>query len=466
VAEMSPGNGTDLAGIDDDALVAEVTRIGAHIGAATARLLDLVAEADRRGVYADWGAKSPGQWLSWLTGFAPGHAREHVFVAEALADFPATKKALSSGAISFCQAKAITKTGAPGFDDDLARLARDTTTAQLQAISRGYRRSVILNDPDGTEEVHERRYLDYFFDDDESLVLRGRLARDDGAIVKTALDAAHDELFRNNDDETPPSESNWREESQSRLRADALVAIAQGSLSATGDVSSGDCHQVVVHVDVEALTATGDGRIEIDEAGAVPPEIARRISCDASLVTLIENRGRVVGVGRRTRKIPRAVRRALKARDKMCRFPGCANPRILDGHHMRHWTDGGETTLDNLVLLCRWHHRLVHERNYTVSTDSTGKPVFRSPHGYVIDVVAKKPAARAADVVVANEDAGIEVDRPPEAPMEAATRMNLPNVVYEIFYQPACLKKLPKEVYDKLPPWATGRDKDPPPGGG
>ena len=104
------------------------------------------------------------------------------------------------------------------------------------------------------------------------------------------------------------------------------------------------------------LSHDGEGGCELEDGSALSPETARRLACDAS----------VVQNGRKTRTIPPALRRALRARDRGCRFPGCENRRFLDAHHVHHWAKGGETTADNLVLLCRRHHRLVHEGGWHV----------------------------------------------------------------------------------------------------
>jgi hypothetical protein len=107
----------------------------------------------------------------------------------------------------------------------------------------------------------------------------------------------------------------------------------------------------------------------------------RRLLCDGSIVPMTDDeRGYPLDVGRKTRAIPPALRRALQSRDRGCRFPGCTNKRFTDGHHIEHWADGGETKLANLVLLCRVHHRLVHEEGFTVEHTSTGL-CFRTPDG-------------------------------------------------------------------------------------
>jgi HNH endonuclease len=113
--------------------------------------------------------------------------------------------------------------------------------------------------------------------------------------------------------------------------------------------------------------------------GRGSPETARRLACDCSYVALFERGGRPLSFGRRTRSIPPAIRRALAARDGRCRFRGCERKRFVDAHHIHHWARGGETALDNLVLLCRHHHRLVHEGGFSVSLDAEGRPRFSEP---------------------------------------------------------------------------------------
>jgi Domain of unknown function (DUF222) len=453
------GNQAAVKDLSDDDVVREVAAIGAHIAAATARLLDLVAVADERGIWGEWDARTLPQWLSWLTGMSPRQARDHAEVADRIKQWPKTRTALATGSISFCQAKAITKTEAPGFDAELARIATEATTAQLEATTRGYRRALVLNGPDADDSPHARRYLNYFYED-ESFVVRGRLGRDDGAIVKTALDAAKDELYRaRRDDDSPPYD---------QMNADALVALAQDSLASKSPGSSGDCHQVVVHVDVATLAGADGGGADIDGAGAIAPETAHRIACDASFVALLEDGDKILNIGRKSRRPTRAIRRALRARDKMCRFPGCTNARLLDAHHMIHVPHGGDTSVDNLVLLCRWHHRLVHEGGYTVAFDDSGQVIFTRPDGTIVECVAPRPSAHPSDVVAANERAGVDAYRPLEVPEEAGRRIDLDEVVDSLFFQPAQRAKLPPEIrdhYDQAAQTAPPREPGPPPGG-
>jgi hypothetical protein len=145
------------------------------------------------------------------------------------------------------------------------------------------------------------------------------------------------------------------------------VALSEAALASDHSRSGGERYQVVVHVDADALVNDdGEGGCALEDGPALAPETARRLACDASVLALSERHGKAVRVGRKTRTIPPALRRALRSRDRGCRFPGCENHRFLDAHHVRHWARGGETRLDNLLLLCRRHHRLVHEGGYAV----------------------------------------------------------------------------------------------------
>ncbi|MEN8145512.1 MAG: DUF222 domain-containing protein, partial [Gemmatimonadota bacterium] len=151
--------------------------------------------------------------------------------------------------------------------------------------------------------------------------------------------------------------------------------------------SSAERYQVLLHVDADTLASEGQqGRSELEDGTRVAAETSRRHTCDGAVVTVGRGPdGSVLSAGRRTRTISPALRRALEARDCGCRFPGCGL-RFTDAHHVRHWADGGETSLENLLLLCRHHHRLVHEQGWRIElwrsgTGQTDQPAFVDPKG-------------------------------------------------------------------------------------
>jgi hypothetical protein len=155
--------------------------------------------------------------------------------------------------------------------------------------------------------------------------------------------------------------------------------------------AGGERCQVAVHVDAAALSDLGEGGCELADRPTPAAETARRLACDSALVRLSERDGETLSVGRKTGAVPSALARALRARDRGCRFPGCENHRFVDAHHVRHWAHAGETKLDNLVLLCRRHHRLVHEGGYSVELLSGEEPRFRDPFGVLIPDTSRPP---------------------------------------------------------------------------
>jgi hypothetical protein len=157
-------------------------------------------------------------------------------------------------------------------------------------------------------------------------------------------------------------------------QADALGLLAETALHHDLEPGApGERYQVVVHVDATVLMdPAGPGQTVLEEGTHVPAGTSRRLACDASRVVMAHGPdGQIMEVGARTRTIPPALRRALMYRDKTCRFPGCP-VQVGEGRHIQHWADGGPTTLSNLALLCRRHHRTVHEEGYTMAPGPDG----------------------------------------------------------------------------------------------
>jgi hypothetical protein len=167
--------------------------------------------------------------------------------------------------------------------------------------------------------------------------------------------------------------------------ADGAVQMAESFLSAQASAEARgrtDRYQIFVHLDEDLLGADGAWGATLDDGTRLPAETLRRLACDAGLVaTQTDRGGRVLDVGRRTRSIPPAIRRALWLRDRGCRYPGCSHTRFLHGHHIQHWLAGGATRLENLALLCSHHHTLIHEGGFSIERADGETLVFRTPAG-------------------------------------------------------------------------------------
>jgi hypothetical protein len=445
---------------ENNRLADEITELACHIHAATCRWLGLVAEFDTRGGWGEWGCRSCSHWLSWRCSISPVAAREHVRVAHRLEELPLIRGAFAEGRLSYSQVRALTRVENVEREEELLSLARHATAAQLERLVRAYHgvvaraRVAAGGGPD--------RYVTWDHADDGSLLLRARLPAEEGAVVLAALQAAvergasaealaaapasagppaveaasadgavsaeaaaadrksHDARSDFNSAEAPAFESaeapsfqgaSAEAPSLGERRADALVLMADTLLANEPNGRGGDRFQVVVHVDVMTLR-DGDGESELADGAPIDGETARRLACDSAIVPLLERAGRPLGVGRKTRSVPPALRRALASRDRGCRFPGCASHRTVDAHHIEHWANGGATNLENLVQLCRHHHRLLHEGGYTV-TKAGSRFVFRRPDGRQIRAFPRKPRRCSSALPESNLRDGHAID--PEA---------------------------------------------------
>ena len=349
------------------------------MNAASYRWLMLIAEFDRREGWADGSTPSCAHWLGWKCGIDAGAAREKVRVARALEGLPLISAAMARGALSYSKVRALTRVATAETEDTLLMIALYGTANHVETLVRLYRRAQEACELDREAVQYANRSLNWFYDGDGSLVLRARLTAETGALLVKALEQATEDLPR-------PSVSldvSAETPSLSQRRADALGFFAETWLSnGYQALGGGERQQIVVHVDYETLKDDTPGRCEIESGPSLAAQTARRLSCDASLVTIVEDEsGRPLDVGRRTRSIPPAIRRALRSRDICCRFPGCTHTRFLDGHHIRHWAHGGETRLSNLVMLCRFHHRQVHEGKVDVRMLDDGALRFVGARG-------------------------------------------------------------------------------------
>ncbi len=428
----------------------EITQLASHIHAATCRWLGLVAEFDRREGWADWGCRSCAHWISWRCSIAPVAAREHVRVARRLEELPLIRAAFAKGELSYSKVRALSRVEDVEREEELLGLARHSTAAQLERIVRAYR-GVVAAERAAAGGPPER-YLSWTEDDDGSLVLRARLPAEEGALVLAALEAAGERLAASHQPDPTVSVpiTNPRAEgveavedgdadegasaeapSLSERRADALVLMADSLLAHGPAQRSSDRYQVVVHVDAETLRDnTTGGCCETERGTPIAIETARRLACDAGIVPLLESAsGRPLSVGRKTRAVPPSMRRALASRDRGCRFPGCGERHFVDAHHLQHWAHGGETSLGNLLQLCRHHHRLLHEGGYRIEGDPYGELIFRRPDGRLVPSVPEQPPGCSRELAHEHRRRG-QVIRPEACvPAWYGERLDLPAAV-------------------------------------
>ena len=401
----------------------EIAELSVHIEVAMARLLDKIREFDARGGWAH-GFKSCAEWLSWRVGLDLSAAYECVRVARTLPRLPLISAAFARGEVSYSKVRALTRVATPETEERLLRFARCGTASHVERLSRAWRRVDRNAENQEAAQRHRSRSLYVYQDDDGMFVIRGRLTPEVGAVVRQALAAACDRLHTDVRADPPGLHTPTAGQQQ----ADALGMIAEAALHHDLDPGApGERYQVVVHVDAPVLADPSQpGQSVLEEGQNSSAEESRRIACDATRVIMTHGAdGRAIEVGARTRTIPPALRRALKHRDRGCRFPGCGL-RFTQGHHIKHWASGGPTTLSNLALLCRRHHLAVHEEGFGVERLADGELQFRSPHGWILPDVPATPAVPtdAANTLRA-ANAGVQLDAHTLKPNWSGERLNL-----------------------------------------
>ncbi len=417
-----------FAGGDLDALGERIARLSAQLQAATYQLLVMLRDFDQRGGW-NGGFRSCAHWLNWRTGLELGAAREKVRVAHALATLPLLSSAMSRGEISFSKVRALTRVATSGNEEELLTFAKAGTAAHVEKVVRAWRRVDRLAEQEHEQLRYTSRYLRAYTDEDGMVVVQARLAPEAGAALLRALDAAAVKLHGADVSAETSGRANGEAPTAEQSRADALGLVAESALAGGLDPGTrGDRYQVVVHVDAEALTASGEGAALLDDGSRISAETSRRLACDAALVVMRHAAdGSVLDVGRRTRAISTPLRRALARRDGGCRFPGCTS-KLCDAHHLEHWADGGETKLDNLVQLCRYHHRAVHEEGFRVRLLPGGELRFFRPDGRPLADAPSLPTIGADPLILLNTQLAarnVVVDREAALPSWDGTPLDL-----------------------------------------
>ena len=357
-----------------EALGNEITELCSYLYAGEYQLLAKIREFDENGYWGGPGLSSCAHWLNFKCGIGMNAARERVRVARALTDLPKISAAFEEGTVSYSKVRAMTRVATPKNEDFLLNIAMHGTAYHVETLVRKYRRVQMQRDNDTANAIHVTRELTYFWDEDGALVINGRLPSEQGALILKAIEMQMEKEFRKDSDDNVSAETPAASEARSPVdarRADALAEIAETYMnSAPVSTSTADRYQVIVHVSEDTTY--------LDDGPHVSAETSKRIGCECSVIPIKEDgSGEPLSIGRRSRLIPPAIRRALRLRDDGCRFPGCTRKNFVDAHHIHHWSEGGETSLDNLVQLCREHHRLVHEGGFGCEKAPSGEIVFR-----------------------------------------------------------------------------------------
>jgi Domain of unknown function (DUF222)/HNH endonuclease len=326
-------------------------------------------------------------------------------------ELPVIRAAFERGQLTLAKVRALTRVATPSCEERLLRLACVLTAAQLDRALRVYRRVTAAQ----AHRQHEFEYVAYHWEDDGTLFLQARLACEDGTLLVRALDAARERL-RERRKRPPTNVPAWKRprpfEPPRSDKVEALLELAGNAPDPNANQTPGQRPHLVVHVDAAKLThdAPAPGRCELEDGPVIAPETARRLGCDATTVTVTESNGLPVTVGRKRRTVPPKLRAALEARDDgSCQWPGCTNTRYLDAHHRRHWAHGGHTSLDNLILLCWHHHRLLHEGGYTTEADPEHGVHFKNRYGIPVPTPPRPPPANADALFDLNQRAGLTI---------------------------------------------------------
>ena len=372
----------------------QITELCSYLYAAEARLLRLIREFDAKECYVEQGFGTCAHWLNFKCGIGMNAAREKVRVAKALADLPKIEATLARGELSYSKVRAMTRIADASNEDYLLMIAKHGTAHHVETLVSKYRSAKRVQDAAVAEEQYRDRELSHYYDHDGCLVIKARMPAEQGALIVKALEMAMEKDFVAHSD----SSIETKNQPVAARRADALANIAETYMN--NDESSGstaDRYQVVVHVTAETSEVENGHDVtaetsQLEDGPHVTAETSRRIGCDSTVVTIKDDEsGEPLSIGRRSRSIPPAMRRALRARDGGCRFPGCTHTRFVDGHHIKHWADNGETSLDNLVLLCRHHHHLVHEGGFACEKSRDGEVYFKDQRQQPLPTFSELP---------------------------------------------------------------------------
>ncbi|GFG72470.1 HNH endonuclease signature motif containing protein [Mycolicibacter senuensis] len=354
-----------------DGLFEELAELTGQRNAIDGRIVEIVAEIERDKLWGNTGARSIPALVAWKTGVSPSNAHTIATVAHRLAELPRCAQGMRDGRVSLDQIGVIAQRGGDGSDEHYAPLVGVATVTQLRTAVKLEPR------PDPDPQPEPQRSITKT-SDEHSSCWRITLPHCDAAKFDAALQSHLDALITQwKHDHDDPGRS-AEHAPPLPTTADAFMNLIEAGWDSEAARRPHAQHTtVVVHLDIEQRAAAL-------HLGPLLTDAERQyLTCDATYEAWFERNGEPIGAGRTTRAISRRLRRALEHRDRTCAVPGCGATRGLHAHHIRHWEDGGQTELDNLVLVCPYHHRLHHRGIITITgpadrlviTDNTGRPL-------------------------------------------------------------------------------------------
>lgn len=403
----------DIDDLDLPAVEREITTLAGHLAAATCRYLELLAVFDSGGGWHGSGLRSCSQWLSWKCGLSTGTAREQLRVAHALGGLPRVREAFAAGRLSYSKARALTRVATAKDEQPLVDVATACTASQLDRLCAGIGRART------NEEVLDQAARASFrahWEPDGSLRFDGRLSAEDGAVLLAALAAVRPDPVADpgapHADDTAEGVDRRRgvrrtDAARAAAHSDAaaLVLLASHALTVPPTSDSAAPIRLVVHAAADAsaeapappVSADTPTAAVLDAGPTVPlvplgPDTARRLACEA-LVEPAAHPDAAATPPVQHRFATARQRRALLVRDGGCAFPGCVRRRALHAHHLQPWSEGGTTTMANLVLTCSHHHRLIHEGGWQLRSGPDHRWQAVRPDG---TIVTAAPATRGA----------------------------------------------------------------------
>jgi hypothetical protein len=352
---------------DATSLVDEMDDLHRRLSSNQLTLFRLIAEADRAASWKGAGARDMASWLAIRYGISEWKARRWVAAAHALEALPSMTDALASGRLGVDKVVELARFASFETEDGLIAWA---SRVSVGAVRR--RADLEVAGPiDDVRDADRQRFLRWWYSDDRTrLGLEGELPAVEGAVVARALERLAERI------PVMPGEND--PVFASARRADALVALCSAKIAEDQDT---DRATVVVHLRVG--TGPGSQAADIEGGPVIHPETVRRLLCEARSQTVLEDgSARPLGLGRMAREPSAWMLRQLRYRDVGCTFPGCGSQRFTKAHHVTWWRHGGVTDLDNLVLVCSFHHKLVHEHDWRVELGDDGVTRWFRPDGH------------------------------------------------------------------------------------